>query len=101
MRPRIDVWRSFWDAFLAPSFWSLFLMHFDVFFKNSRDVLDLTSHGSMRLPLAGQIASLDGTLDVIFGQTLLASRRKKCPSPTHTFLCKQISLVLCGVLCRS
>ena len=28
-----DFWRGFWDVFLTPSFCSLFLMHFDVFFK--------------------------------------------------------------------
>ena len=33
MRPKINFWRGFWDAFLAPSFCSLFLMHFDGFFK--------------------------------------------------------------------
>ena len=33
IRPKIDFLRGFWDAFLALSFWSLFLMHFDVFFN--------------------------------------------------------------------
>ena len=33
MRPKIDFGRGFWDAFLALSFCSLFLIHFDGFFK--------------------------------------------------------------------
>ena len=33
MAPQIDFWRGFWEAFLGPSFWSVFSMHFDVFFK--------------------------------------------------------------------
>ena len=33
IRPKIDFLRGFWDAFLALSFWSLFLMHFDAFFN--------------------------------------------------------------------
>ena len=31
IRPKIDFLTGFWDAFSALSFWSLFLMHFDVF----------------------------------------------------------------------
>ena len=33
MRRKIDFWRVFCNVFLAPSFCSLFLMHFDGFFK--------------------------------------------------------------------
>ena len=33
MGPKIDFWIHFWDAFLAPSFWSYFLMHFYLVFN--------------------------------------------------------------------
>ena len=33
IRPKIDFLRGFWDAFLALSFWSIFLLHFDVIFN--------------------------------------------------------------------
>ena len=36
MRPKINFWRTFWDAFLAPSCWSLFFwMYLNVFFQGS------------------------------------------------------------------
>ena len=33
MCPKIDFWRGFWDAFWAPSFQSVFFMHFYVVFN--------------------------------------------------------------------
>ena len=33
MRPQIVFWRGFWDVFLAPSFRSFVLPHFDDFFN--------------------------------------------------------------------
>ena len=32
LAPKIDFWTAFWDVFLAPSFWSVFFLIFDVFF---------------------------------------------------------------------